>query len=726
MLPPASSGGVPAVVAEWDVFLSYSRTDADKARLLARALRDEGLRVFLDDMAVDDFASITASISEALACSRTLLALYSAEYPRRRACQWELTYAYLAGQREGDPRRRVLVINPENSADHVHPVELRDAKHWTWPAVPDAALQRLSAQVAAHVAGIGSPLGVAGRLAGGHETQPVPWLPAPVRTGSARFTDRLAEQWRIHTALVRHRAPLVARPGSGSGRTAQLRGMPGIGKSVLAQEYALRFSPAYPGGVYWFDLHASQVSPTTAMDSYARQVAVVCHALDVDHTSQAPLAQLLSRLAVHLGERGAPCLWVVDGLPDGLHGEELQLLRGPHLLASTLLTTRSFRYGSFAEAIDLPPLSDADGYRLVTSHRAPESEVEEATALALVHDVGGHPLALDRLSDLAGTARFTDLRNRLHAGGADLLTFPGTPQDGHRPTTPSRASLASVLLTRPLSGNGPVDDVLRLLALASPAPLTRTVLENAIASTDPYDPWEAVPAVSEAIAALLGAGALLPDPAAESSWTVHALLARAVRRHDEDTARQEDLRRVLLHTLAAPPVRSAPETPPHRQQAGLFPPLDQPRPRTSPVERAAAFDLHVELVTRVGVQPLGPEDGSLREALTSLHSLFATTREVLHRVAGETPPPRVLLRIAFVLTNEHLRPFLAKWHVALRQHEDTCPPGRSFIEHERLWSRAEDVRAHLADLREPLTSAAEDLAALCGINLLDPAGPENP
>ncbi|MFJ8863997.1 TIR domain-containing protein [Streptomyces sp. NPDC102451] len=725
MVPPAAPGGVPALVAEWDVFLSYSRTDADKARTLAQVLRDQGLRVFLDDMGVDDFASITTSISEAVARSKALLAFYSAEYPRRRACQWELTYAYLAGQREGDPRRRVLVINPEISADHVHPVELRDAKHWIWPAAPEA-LQGLAEQVAAHVTGIEWPLGAAGHLAGGREAPSAPWLPAPARTGSTRFTDRLAEQWRIHTALVRHRAPLVAQPGSGSGRTAQLRGMPGIGKSVLAQEYALRFGSAFPGGVFWFDLHPAHGSPpTTAMDVYAEQVATVCHALDVDHTNGAHLVRLLSRLAIRLGERGAPCLWVVDGLPDGLNQAELQLLRGPHLLASTLLTTRSFRYGSFAETIDVPPLSDADGYRLVTSHRTPGSEVEKATALALVHDVGGHPQALDLLSDLADTTDFIGLRNRLHSAGTDILASPGTRRAGSRSSERSRIPLASMLLTRPLSGNGPVDDVLRLFALASPALLSQTVLENAIASTDPYDPWEAGPAVSDAVGTLLGSGALLPDPSAHRSWTVHALLARAVRRHDEDTARQEDLRQVLLHTLATPLAQNSRDSTSPRSAPAPSPTLDLTRSGPGPVERAAAFDLQVELVTRVGVQSLGPEDGSLREALTSLHSLFATTREVLHRVAAESPPPLLLPRIAFVLANQQLRPFLATWHSALSQHEATCPPGRSAIEHEQLWTRAADMRAQLADLQQPLSSTAEELAVLCGIDLLQTTGPED-
>ncbi|WP_030906601.1 tetratricopeptide repeat protein [Streptomyces sp. NRRL F-5126] len=726
MAPPAASSAVTAPVAEWDVFLSYSRTDADKARALAHALRSQGLRVFLDDMAVDDFASITKAITEALARSKALLALYSAEYPRRRACQWELTYAYLAGQREGDPRRRILVVNPETSAAHVHPVELRDARHWTWPTAPNV-LQCLTEQVGAHVRAIASPLGAAGHPMDGREALSSPWLPAPARTGSARFTDRLAEQWRIHSALVRHRAPLVAQPGSGSGRTAQLRGMPGIGKSVLAQEYALRFASAFPGGVFWFDLHQAHDSPSpTALDVYAEQVADVCHALDVDHTRDASLVRLLSRLAIHLGEHGAPCLWVVDGLPDGLPDEELQLLRGPHLLASTLLTTRSFRYGTFAETIDIPPLSDADGYRLVTSRRTPGSEVEKATALALVHDVGGHPYALDLLSDLAGTENFADLRNRLHAADSDILA-PHVPlRSGKRSAGVSRVPLAPTLLAHPLTGNGPADDVLRLFALASPAPLSQTVLENAIASVNPYDPWEAGPAVSDSIATLLGSGALLPASAAQRSWTVHALVARAVRRHDEDTARQEDLRQVLLHTLATPLAQSSRDGVPRQPVLAASPPLDLPPSGPSPVERAAAFDLQVELVTRVGVQPLGAGEGSLREALTSLHTLFATTREVLHRVAADSPPPIALPRIALVLSNQHLRPFLATWHAALRDHEDTRPPGRSAIEHERLWPRAAEMRTQLADLKAPLSSTAKELATLCGIDLLRAVGPDEP
>ncbi|MHA4816084.1 toll/interleukin-1 receptor domain-containing protein [Streptomyces aculeolatus] len=699
--------------SQWDVFISYSRSDAGKVSSLVPALQARDLRVFVDDTAVDDFASITATITEALAHSRILLALYSADYPQRRACQWELTYAYLTGQREGNPRRRALVINPEPASDHVHPVELRDARHWPWPTTP-GGFDRLAARVADHVGTVATVMGDAA------DTPFVPWLPAPARTGSFRFTGRLAEQWRIHTALHRHRAPLVAQAGGGRG--GQLRGMAGMGKSLLAQEYALHFSSAFPGGIFWFDLHAYEEAPAEAMESYAEQVSTVLEALRLT-ASTSSLPGLLSHLAVALGEHNLPCLWVVDGVPDGLTADQLNLLRGPHLLTATLITTRSQRYTAFAECVEVAPLSDADGYHVLTSRRTPHNELEHAAALALVRDVGGHPEALDLLAELAAASDFTGVRNRLHAHGPDVLATRRTASDT---AAYAPRPLATALLPRPLSDANPADDVLRLLALACPASLSQTALENVLSSIGPYDPWEVGGLVTEAVEVLRGAGALCHEPLRDRSWTTHPLIARAVHRHDSNVARQEDLRRLLLHTLV--PNTSARAAGPDRPAVTST--AETQRTRTAPagarpslLERAAAFDLQVELVTRVGVQPLPEDLGSLREALTSLHSLFATTRDLLHRVATETATPLALPAIAARLINTHLRPFLTTWHPALQEHEAIRPPAVSPIEHERRWKHAPDMRADLAELREPLTSLAEELADLCGVDLLTPSPP---
>lgn len=695
-LPEKHPGSIDKVQG-WDVFVSYSRSDAKEAAILTAALREQGLRVFVDETAVDDFTSITATITTALARSKALLALYSTEYPRRRACQWELTYAYLAGQQEGDPRRRVLVVNPDASVEHVQPVELRDARHWPWPDTPQA-LDQFALKVCAHIAQLKLPMG-GSWTATGSLVQPS-WLPAPARTGSSRFTGRLTEQWQIHTTLHRHHAPLVAPSSAGSGRTAQLRGMPGIGKSLLAQEYALRFASSFPGGIYWLDLHAVQGSaPSVVMDSYAQQVATVADALGLN-TSDAPLPSLLSHLAVLLGEQGAPCLWVVDGLPDGLSDEQLHLLRGPHLLASTLVTTRSLHYSSFAEPIDVPPLQDADSLHLLTARCSPRNDAELAAATSLVHDTGGHPQALDILAGLTAATGFTQTRNRLHSTGPDILTGP----------------LATALLPHPLTERTPTVDLLRVLAIACPAPLSMTTMEGALAALPEYDPWETTALVTRAIDSLLGTGSLTAAPSHEGSWTVHPLLARTVRRHDNDTGRLEDLRRILLHSLTAhtEPASPTQALTAHRPRPFLAKPSRGP----SPLERNAALDLQIELVTRVGVQPLPASQGSLREALTSLHTLFATTRKALHQLTVDDATPVTLPTIATRLINDHLRPFLTTWHTALQQHEASRPPDMSTFQHEQQWTEAPRMRADLTALQGPLVATAHELGQLCGVDLL--------
>src|SRR5450631_1947391 len=95
-------------VAEYDIFLSHAWADGERPQRIAEALTNAGMWVWLDAAEINDFASITRAVTEGLAKSKTLLAYYSKTYPLRRACQWELTFAFLAAQAEGDPRRRSL------------------------------------------------------------------------------------------------------------------------------------------------------------------------------------------------------------------------------------------------------------------------------------------------------------------------------------------------------------------------------------------------------------------------------------------------------------------------------------------------------------------------------------------------------------------------------------------------------------------------------------------
>lgn len=78
--------------------------------------------------------------------------------------------------------------------------------------------------------------------------------------------------------------------------------------------------------------------------------------------------------------------------------------------------------------------------------------------------------------------------------------------------------------------------------------------------------------------------------------------------------------------------------------------------------RQAAWSLYVELITRIATQPLATDEGEEISALASLHSLFATTREVLR---DNGPKSVDLAYIAVPFLNQVVRPFTAKWHKRL-------------------------------------------------------------
>ena len=80
-----------------------------------------------------------------------------------------------------------------------------------------------------------------------HLTRPH-WFGSNMRLGSNRFVGRVADLWAIHSGLLKHNFAMIT--GSGTG-LVQVQGMGGIGKTLLAEEYALRFGAAYPGGVFW-------------------------------------------------------------------------------------------------------------------------------------------------------------------------------------------------------------------------------------------------------------------------------------------------------------------------------------------------------------------------------------------------------------------------------------------------------------------------------------------
>ncbi len=73
----------------------------------------------------------------------------------------------------------------------------------------------------------------------------------------------------------------------------------------------------------------------------------------------------------------------------------------------------------------------------------------------------------------------------------------------------------------------------------------------------------------------------------------------------------------------------------------------------------AAWELYVEMLTRIVTQPLPSEHGDEETALDSVYSLFPITREVLRRHGRKAIH---FSKVAIPVLNQVVRPFTAKWH----------------------------------------------------------------
>lgn len=133
-------------------------------------------------------------------------------------------------------------------------------------------------------------------------------------------------------------------------------------------------------------------------------------------------------------------------------------------------------------------------------------------------------------------------------------------------------------------------------------------------------------------------------------------------------------------------------------------------------ERKAAWSLYVELVTRITVQSLEADQGLLREALNSIHTMFAITRQILREAGPDVGiSSKSVGGIAIAVLNKGLRPFLSKWHPLLQTWEAQKPLTTSPKEHEKNWSLEPQMRQELLLLGKDLEQYAEALEKIVGV-----------
>ncbi len=528
--------------ATFDVFLGHASVDKDKGvREFAVQLVRLGLRVFVDERVIDSYGPITRTIEEALAGSLAFVAWFSAVYPGRRACQLELRAAYVAAEGAREVSERIFAVNPEDGFAHIQPATLRDARIPT-EGVAEAILARVEAL---HERGAG-PLGSLARL-----RAPVP---VPQRTlGSPRFVGRVPELWLLHGHLQAGRIEQVSRT---SREEVALIGFGGVGKSLLAEEYAQSFGPAYPGGIYW--LSAAGAAPgdeSVILDQLTIIAGPLGVSLDGNHEPIGDPIVLRHRLAGALAERER-ALWIVDALPEGLTAAEAQAWAAPHEQAATLITTRSSDYTAFA-GVQLDVLDEPSALELLTSDHEPAGDEEsEAARVIAVDRLGGHAQALDVARSLIGgrpgKSAYRDVLQRIDDSSVVLrlehaaLITRQLP-NGHE---------ASIVATLSAAIEGLDADARDLLRVASQLAVAPIELEFAAASTpqDAESEGAAADRVDRALSQLRGSSLAQPTQtsAGKSAYLVHTIVA-AVAQHIDTPhpGRAEALRARAIGILVA-------------------------------------------------------------------------------------------------------------------------------------------------------------------------------
>lgn len=76
-------------------------------------------------------------------------------------------------------------------------------------------------------------------------------------------------------------------------------------------------------------------------------------------------------------------------------------------------------------------------------------------------------------------------------------------------------------------------------------------------------------------------------------------------------------------------------------------------------DKDAAWELYIEMLTRIVTQPLKKDMGDEKTALDSIYSLFPTTREIIKRKGRHCV---AFTKISILILNQKVRPFTEKWH----------------------------------------------------------------
>lgn len=117
-------------------------------------------------------------------------------------------------------------------------------------------------------------------------------------------------------------------------------------------------------------------------------------------------------------------------------------------------------------------------------------------------------------------------------------------------------------------------------------------------------------------------------------------------------------------------------------------------------DKDAAWDLYIELLTRITTQPLSKNTGDEEAALSSIHSIFRLTRAIIKTHKRHCI---VFTKIAIIILNQIIRPFTSKWHKELLKNNFKSPKA------------CKDFRSELSEIQKFLQKYTKMLADMADV-----------
>ena len=384
----------------FDVFISYRHSQKATVLALCDALTAANITYFRDEERREDDASIQKTIENGLANSRLFLAWYDPSYLQSKACAWEFSRALLAAQLSGSGLQRIIAVDPSGTFNHILPTTLLDQARVVSGDDVTALIQHLMLRLNA----ISTPFGsiAAGSNAGWYERD---------RPTHPTWVGRAGDLIKLFHQLD------VGRLGMFAGERAPvaITGWGGEGKTMLAQQYALRFAAAYPAGVVWLSgATADGVTPREGewlvqLESALTISAIGKLALPINELLQGQtdavqsiriLKEAIDRtLKAQAAKTSAnaisPYLWIIDDLPDRLSAEQQQLWLPVDEQIHCLATIRESRgIDSVFHPFAISSLDEAEALTILTRLKPANTDAEKLLARQIIEGLGRLPLAL--------------------------------------------------------------------------------------------------------------------------------------------------------------------------------------------------------------------------------------------------------------------------------------------------------------------------------------------